>query len=51
MVQTISAKLAADIITNNLGQKVSINSINIDEKIASIVGERLYTVFTGHHDS
>jgi L-seryl-tRNA(Ser) seleniumtransferase len=30
---------------------VSINSINIDEKIASIVGERLYTVFTGHHDS
>ena len=29
MVQTISAKLAADIITNNLGQKVSINSINI----------------------
>jgi seryl-tRNA(Sec) selenium transferase len=30
---------------------VSINSINIDEKIASVVGERLYTVFTGHHDS
>lgn len=29
VIQTISAKLAADIITNNLGQKVSINSIGI----------------------
>ena len=29
LVQTISAKFAADVITNSLGQKVSINSINI----------------------
>lgn len=29
LVQTISAKLAADVITNSLGQKVSINSINV----------------------
>jgi len=30
---------------------VSINSININEERASIVGERLYTVITGHPES